>query len=250
MDNCLDIGSNFISIQTWFTTYGHFLDESFNLYDFYSKIKNNKDINFKILQEYPNDKEYYKNYSTISKILFNNNHINAYNFKNNKIIKLKNLYLIKHSYDMPTFHRFPINVRNHILDNILISDIFSTNDSCNNCCFITRGIATHLPRNLDNQNEIESYFKNNSFSIINPEELSFCDFINNIRNKKLIIVTWGSALTNLIFSKPGTNIIILKSKSYEDENLDLFRYIIANLNVVVITHVDNKIDIKEIEKFI
>jgi len=225
------------------------MDESFNLCDFYNKINNKEKNDFKILQEYPSDNNYYKNYSIISNILFKNNHINSYYLKNNKILKLKNLYLINHCIKMSTFHSFPINIRNYILDSIplLNNDL---NSIYTNSCFITRGIAKHLPRNLDNQNEIENYLKNNNFTVINPELLSFNEFINNIRNRKLIILTWGSALVNLIFVKTGTKVIILKSKSYENESLDLFKSIIKNLDVLVINHNNNKIDIEYLNNII
>jgi hypothetical protein len=44
--------------------------------------------------------------------------------------------------------------------------------------------------------------------------------------------------------KPRTNVVILKSKSYEDEPLDLFSKIINTyqLNVKVIAHTNNCID--------
>jgi hypothetical protein len=69
LNNTIYIGENIIAIQRWFSTYGHFLDEQFNLCDFMHKfeVKNNK--KYKILYEYEMcDK--YKNYPNISNKLF------------------------------------------------------------------------------------------------------------------------------------------------------------------------------------
>ena len=147
---------------------------------------------------------------------------------------------------MPTFHNFPTNVTKKILDNIP----FNSSNYTDNYIFVTRGTSMHIPRNLGNQIEIEKYFTNyDNFKVINPETMHFNEFVNNIRNAKLIIITWGSALTNLAFLPANANVIILKAKSYFNESIELFNKIIkrSNLNVIIIESIDNVIKIDTIE---
>jgi len=238
-DDTCDAGKDVIAIQMWFHTYGHFMDEMFNIYDFKNKMIDSN--HFKILRSYP-EGEYFKNYKIITDMLFGETHIKNYG----KMVKLQNLYLIGHQYSMPTFHKFPIIARNHILNSISYDD-----SEKKPCCFLTRGIAAHLPRNLDNQTEIEEYYKlKTDFLVLNPENITIPHLINTIRNVKILIITWGSALVNLIFLKPNTTVIVLKSKSYEHENLELFRHIIYGLNLHILVHENNRIDIEKIENLL
>jgi hypothetical protein len=240
LNDNIDIGSDIISIQKWFITYGHFKDEMWSLCDFYNKLNN---INNRVLLEYHTDNQveqypYNINYKIIENYLFNNS-INAYTYKK-KLIKIKHLYLIENKFDSKTFHHFPINITKQILSYI-------DNDIYHERVFITRNKAIHMQRMLDNFNEIEAHLNNQQFVSINPEILSYNEFIRNIRNVDNIVITWGGALTNLIYLKPNTQVTILKSKSYEDdgEKITLFQKIIDTykLQVKVINHVNNCIDL-------
>jgi hypothetical protein len=241
-ENILDIGSNFVSIEKWFVTYGHFKDEIFVITDYIDN--NNK--NYKALLDYhTTDLPNYKaniNYKIIDNILLRNNSINSYEHIN-KILRLKDLILIRHRITDTTFHSFPINVRNKI-----ITSINTDNTINHNKIFITRGSATHLSRNLSNQMEVENYLHNNNFALVNPELLNYGEFINTIKNTDKIVITWGGALVNLIYLKPYTKVYILKSQSYEHESLDLFEKIIKtyDLHVEVIIHENNIISLNKL----
>lgn len=246
LDESIYIGNNIISISKWFVSYGHYKDESFALCDFKNKF----------LLEYPNNAvntliEYhtdnicvtnypvFPSYNVISNHLFDGTNINPYEY-NKQILKMNKLLLIKHYYEDKTFHAFPIYPRNLILDKLKnMPSIYNKN------IFITRNIALHIKRNLDNEQEICDYLSALNYVIINPENITYNEFINNIKESENVVMTWGGALTNMIYFKPGTHIYILKSKSYEDESIELFRKIITTyqVNITIITHVDNKISI-------
>jgi len=244
-ENILDIGSNFVSIEKWFITYGHFKDEIFLLTDYIDKINKNYTV---LLDYHTIDLPNYKaniNYNVIDNLLLGNNSINLFENRN-KIIKLQNLILIRNRSTDVTFHSFPINVRNKIFNAI------DGNQKKYNKVFITRGVATHLNRNLSNQLEIENYLSNNNFLVINPELLTCIDFISSIKNADKIVITWGSALVNLIYLKPYAKVYILKSQSYQHENLMLFNKIIKtyNLHVEVITHENNIVNLNKLNEII
>ena len=205
--------NNIIFIQHWFITYGHFKDELFNLYNFYKLLNNKK---YKVVMNYKpvsNMNYSVNNYDILSSLLFNEPDvfINV-NKLNTPIIKINNLILIKHDLTSPMFHMFPSISKNKILSTI--RDI-----NFNKNIFITRGKALHLPRNLDNQDELEQHFVNMNYSIINPELLDIKTFIQQIKNAENIYITWGGALVNLCYVNPNANIYILKSSSYMHEEL-------------------------------
>jgi hypothetical protein len=220
---------NVIYIQHWFMTYGHFMDELFNLYNFHSLFSN---ANYNVLINYkkPNHIEYsFDNYKKLSDLLFEPNKcINA--LENNNITKLSNLILIKHHLNSPMFHIFP-----KVAINKILSRISNDNINFNKNIFITRGKAGHLPRNLDNQSEIEQYFLSINYNVINPEIMDIELFINTIKNAENIYITWGGAMTNLCYVNPNSNIYLLQSLSYRNENLfSIFKFLRNYTNLYLI----------------
>ena len=236
LTNILVIEKNVVAIQKWFNTYGHFMDELFTLKNY---IINNKDyipiFSFPLEME---DNIYATgNYKIICEMLFNKDYVNLFN---NNITKINKLILIKHYITDNTFHKFPIYISDLIKNKILYS---LPKMNSNDYLFITRNKSVHLSRNLDNQKEIEEYLLTLHVNIINPEEITFNELILQINSHTNIIITWGSALVNLVFCPLYSNIIILKSKSYEHECIDLFKKIIDDryLNIKIIVHDNNNI---------
>lgn len=122
----------------------------------------------------------FDNYNKLEDILFSNdNFINVANFNCN-IVKIKKLILIQHTIKSPMFHMLPKNVVNKIVDKINSDTYYNKN------VFITRGQALHMPRNLANQPDIELYFKNINYNVINPETVELGLFINSIKNAENI----------------------------------------------------------------
>uniref|UniRef100_A0A6C0B9P5 Glycosyltransferase 61 catalytic domain-containing protein n=1 Tax=viral metagenome TaxID=1070528 RepID=A0A6C0B9P5_9ZZZZ len=229
---------NIIFIQHWFTTYGHFTDELFNLYNFYSLLNNKQ---YKVGMNYKpifNINYKFDNYDTLSKILFNSN--NFINTCQHNIIKINNLILIKHDLFSPMFHMFP----KLSVDKIL-SSLKHEPNNFNKNVFITRGTALHMPRNLDNQIEIEQHLLSINYNVINPEVIDIETLIQQIKNAENIYITWGGALVNLCYVNPNANIYIFKSLSYMHEELfPVFKFLQTYKNLYVIECNDkNKIDI-------
>jgi len=245
------IGEKIISITKWFITYGHYKDEAFALCDFHNKFSSMNPYDYKILLDYHTNSDVitnypvFENYKLIDKYLFENKSINACTY-NRQILKMNKLILMKHLYNSKPFHLFPL-----YSTNIILSKIPNLNYNYNNV-FISRKAAMHIKRNLDNENEINSFLKTKQFLTIYPEDLSYESFINHIRNANNIVITWGGALTNMVYLKNNCNVIILKSKSYEHESISLFNKIIKNykLNIKIITHNNNKIDLNKLNECI
>lgn len=233
---------NYVAITKWFDTYGHVLDELCCLRE--CMVENNLTEMAMPFISIPFAKYIYNNsnYKDICDTIFDRRYLNVSG--NTNLIKINNLTLIKHIYGSKTFHSFPLSVTTSIENKLgAINKKAPTN---NKVIFITRGDndPPHLPRNLKNKKQIERYLRNNNVDIFNPESRPFSELVHTIKLYNNIIITWGSALTNLIFCNPSSEITILKSKSYELETIDLFNKIIntRKLKIKIIDSIENAID--------
>ncbi len=235
------IEGNYMSITKWFVTYGHFLDELFCLKEFQMNEEFKNFIPFTSFEL--NNKNMYNNTNYINyvNILFNEFYDATYD-----LTKVNNLIIIRHLYSDCTFHSFPISVSNLIVNKLELK----TENKCDEVLFITRGEdPPHLQRNLKNKKEIENFLSNKNVCIFNPEQNNVYDLIKIIKKYNNIIITWGSALTNLCFCNENSNITILKSESYKSENISLFNKIINThkLKINIIESLNNIIELKDIE---
>lgn len=220
---------NVIYIQHWYTTYGHFKDELFNLYNFY-ELFDKKHFNVLMNYKKPDIIEYaFTNYDELSNLLFDKNiFINAANL-NKRIVKINNLIMIKHNLVSPMFHMFPQKAINTILSKINNETNFNKN------IFITRGKALHLPRNLNNQKELEQHFLSINYNVINPELMNIELLINTIKNAENIYITWGGSMVNLCYVNPDANIYLLQSNSYQNEEIfSIFKFLRNYKNLYLI----------------
>jgi hypothetical protein len=223
------INKNIITIQKFNNLYGHFKDELFCLYDFYELFSNKNDYIPLINYNYD-----FNNYNELTTFLFENNYFNP--FLNEKILKINKLIIIEHHYSLDTFHLFPINSKNKILSNIKVNSYIENKYSL----FLTRSESTHRKRLFNNIIKFTTFLEQKNFVIINPENITLEETIKIIRNSNLIIITWGSALVNLIYAEPKTKIFILKSINYNNENISIFRNLIKNYNLnISIINCDN-----------
>jgi hypothetical protein len=222
-NNILNINKNIQMVQKFNTLYGHYKDEIFCLHEFTNKYNNLYPLdNYIPLIEYNNLKEN-NNYGLLQNMLFDDKCINPYIY-GKKILKFKKLIMIEHNYTLDTFHSFPLYTRNYILSKI--SD-FKNNKNV----FIVRNQSIHTNRLINNFKETIDIFTTNNFLIINPENMSLFDLIKEISRSEKIIITWGSALVNLIYTTNKNKIYIIKSNSYKNEGIGIFRNLIKNHNL-------------------
>lgn len=244
INNICDLGHDYhTTIQFWFATFGHFQDEITKLADYCNNYSNMSKIIYPIIGHKPYGGPNY--FNIVNRLISKDKYINTDFFTHNKkILKLKNLSVITHGISEETFHMFPRHSVNKLLNSVK-----KTSEKTIEKVFITRNIATHLPRNLSNQKEIEDYFIKKNFTVINPENISYKPFINTIRDASIVVITWGGALTNMMYLKENTKVYILKSKSYMRENLCLFEKIInrLNLKINIIESVNNVITLDKID---
>jgi capsular polysaccharide biosynthesis protein len=145
--------------------------------------------------------------------------------------------------EAPTFHRFPERIRN-----LLVRRTAGYQPHNPEVMFISRQMAKHLPRNIANQEEIEKACLDAGIPVCYPEKLSFDRLVRRLNAARAVIITWGGALTNLVYLAKGARVLILKSESYRHESLELFNKIIRQrrLDVDVLdTNKENMISMDE-----
>jgi hypothetical protein len=211
-----------IAIQSWFVTYGHFHDEVYALADF--KLETEQDL--KVILDYPPSDNMHLNYQTstnyerLQATAFSHRACNV--FEAGAVpVKLEGCCVVSHMIEAPTFHSFPERIRN-----LLVRRTAGYQPQNPEVMFISRQIAKHLPRNIANQEEIEKACLDAAIPVYYPEKLSFDRLVRRLNAARAVIITWGGALTNLVYLAKGARVLILKSESYRHENLDLFNKII------------------------
>ena len=115
-----------------------------------------------------------------------------------------------------------LNIHNWIIswlkDNFLNPDII-INKKIKNKIYIDRGdtISNHLPqRFISNEDEIKKYLLKNNFIFVKLHETEFREQINLFHNAECIVGLHGAGFVNVVFCKPGTKIIELRSLNTGD----------------------------------
>jgi len=241
------IGSNFLGAETWFYSYGHFHDELSTL-AFIAKNYSNFN-NKRIVLDYPDDEflngknfTFNKNYFELEKMAFNGNSLNLYRFKN-VVLKLQNITFFENRFNSSTFHRFPLSTAEYITSQCDISAVKLLDK-----IFLTRGTSY---RDVENKMEVEAYFKGIGYEILNPELLSIQDLIGVLARCSSVGLYWGSGMTNLAYAKSSTKVTIVKSNSYANENIYLWRNLIDERGLklkVVTASTGNKISLADLDE--
>lgn len=68
-------------------------------------------------------------------------------------------------------------------------------------------------RNLENYAEVEDYFKNKGYIIVEPHKLTLQEKINVFKSAEYVVGPFSSAFSNIIFCKPGTKALMFSNYS-------------------------------------
>ena len=182
--------------------YFHWFFDSLPKYFFYKKFYKFTKNDYFIV---PNLKHNYQIESL--KILKIKNIINAYDQKHirtNKLITMN----FKHTINHPLWlindlkKAFKINRFNLIKKQTKL--------------FILREGINNLARGIENKEDLIHFLRSKNFLIINPSKLSFLNEIKLFNSAKIIISSYGAALTNIIFCRNKANVIELKNTFTDD----------------------------------
>ena len=244
-----DIGSDYVAIEKWFITYGHFKDEAYSLGYF---LHSHPDMRDKTaLLDYPVDDrmntEAFRsnaNYQKIDRLIFGDRSLNPYRY-GDKVLKMRNLSLIANGITSTIFHRFPESISDHIRCQVIDAN---TPDGPERI-FLTR---SNSYRDIANKAATEAYFVRAGFTLINPEDITYEELVRQARNASMVAMYWGSVMTNMVYFKNDARVFILKSKSYLHENMSLWQKVTNDyhLDVVEIPAVDNMIREEDLARLV
>lgn len=236
-----------VMVTYWPHSYGHIFDSLFVLYNFNLSIPNN----YKYLLFIPLK---FTNLIELAIFFFGNNFINSADLDHSQLIKINKLILIKnHANDMKNFQKYNNNIIKQKIRNYYDSNSIEQYENI----FLTRSINSLHDKNstLDNLNEIEDFFKNINFKIIDPEKTTDRILYNNIKCAKNIVTTNGSALSSLIILEPCSKIFILNSKRYLPDwrknckNNEEVQQLIKNNNLLLDDDFEKKLWYPTLKKF-
>lgn len=80
--------------------------------------------------------------------------------------------------------------------------------------FLTRPASPH--RGAANMAEVENWFQEHGFKLVEMGELSFVEQVQSMRGARVVVGTNGAALANMLFARPGTRIGVLDNEYFED----------------------------------
>ncbi|MBL0319438.1 MAG: glycosyltransferase family 61 protein [Alphaproteobacteria bacterium] len=69
-------------------------------------------------------------------------------------------------------------------------------------------------RHILNEDELMPHLIRHGFEVVAPEQMSFKEQFSLFHHAEMIVAIHGAALTNLMFCKPGTNVLELASAGY------------------------------------
>jgi hypothetical protein len=218
----IEIHTPVVAIEKWFITYGHFKDEAYNLGAVLSDPFIPKDAI--VLLDYPTDSRlnqpsfsFNSNYQKIERLIFESRALNAYNFKAS-VLKINKLFIFENRIYSKTFHSFPVAI------GLKIKNSIERENKSSKFLYLTRSTSY---RDILNKEEIEKSIKD-EFFICSPENHSYESLVEYCDGAELVVMYYGSAMTNMCYFRPNTKVIILKSKAYSHETLELWNTLIAN----------------------
>lgn len=232
------------AVQTWFSSFGHLHDELYILQD-YSQLHQRDRL---CLLDYHLDNAYIKgiapsyNYIEMDRTILRQHSFNIH-LRPHLKAKIGGLSLIRNTMRYQCFHSFPIHISESVskASKLYIDRFYAESLHAGKSIFVSRkgGVRSH--RLIANMQELETTATSFGINVVFPEMHSFQEICYMISQSACIIITWGSALTNLAYASAGSKVIVLRAKSYQGESLALFSKIISarELKVLVIDVDDN-----------
>jgi len=202
------IDQKVVLITSWPPSWGHLIDSICVLADFFYRHRLNE-LGYKVMLSVP-ECPWAENVLETSRILLGSHFLNLREFEDSKrLLSFQEVILIHHAPSKASFLSFPQNVVN-ILQNQW-DDGIETN-TLN--VFLTRS-TINVYRILENHGEVEHFFRDHGFLVIDPESHSNYALYNLLKNAGNIVITNGSALSSLIFFRLTSRIFCLNSAGYQ-----------------------------------
>ena len=241
-----------LAVQTWYPSYGHIHDELYILEDCHNSLNSFRSS----ILDYHLDSKLIKNidpcynYIEMQYKILRAYSINI-NLRPNALASVTGLGLVRNSVMDACFHSFPIEVSNRVINDSVLAAKATVlvGYDYTKPLFLSRMGGARSHRLIGNISDIEQELRDAGYNVVYPELHGFFEVIYMISRAPSIILTWGSAMTNLAYAINGIKVTVLKAKSYKAETLMLFEKIVSSrelyLNILNATD-ENLIDISRI----
>lgn len=144
--------------------------------------------------------------------------LNIISAKNNvQIINEKdNTYIYDQVYDFPQesqYRKYPTcNSTNKLFPPVRDKFLsYAKGDETYEKIFISRAETAKSDRSIENEGDLDLFFKSIGYKVLYLERLTFSEQINYFVNAKYVAGIIGTGLTNTIFCNPGTKVISINT---------------------------------------
>lgn len=124
--------------------------------------------------------------------------------------------------DFMISEKYLLLLREHILK-VILKD--KENIHKNRKIFISRKNTKTV--RLKNEEKIRKLFEKKGFEIIYTEEMTFGEQVECFNNASCVVSATGAALTNIIFCRPGTEIVCIMPKEFQFETYSTIAYMLG-----------------------
>jgi hypothetical protein len=246
--------ANVLSIQSWYPSYGHIHDEFSTLSHFVDTQKDRPTIliDYHIASDFHGRLDPVANAIEMHYMMLGESAKNAY-IRSQAPIAIDSILIIRNAAQDKVFHSFPVPVAERLIfhANQSVTASYSQFQGADLPLYLGRRGGARSHRLISNSDEIENLLSKSGYHIAYPEDYGFKEIVYLISKAPEIILTWGSALTNLAYAKRGARVIVLKSVSYSSESLRLFEKIIISRSLdlsVLETANDNTVELGLLEE--
>lgn len=231
--------SSLVAAQTWFPSYGHLHDELYILEDFTSKHLPKAPclLDYHVNNDFIKNIPTSQNYIEMDRMILSAPSVNMH-MRPRRVARISELTSIRNTIADPCFHSFPLPLSNQLIRESVnaIKSHYRHHPETGETIFISRRGGARSHRLFANIGEVESRLCEMGATIVYPEDLSFKEMIFVVSGAARIVLTWGSAITNLAYARFGASVVILRSNSYKGEQLSMFEKILKarSLSVTVV----------------
>lgn len=223
------------------TIWSHSLSEYFTKISAIAKVFEHEKGNVKVLVPYYNDKQ-------LKQVMFNGiskyDHVEIVPIADGERVQVDKLYYLPRPTmftDHETYVAIGDDIQPKIVSDIIKRDLVedavkgAKDLSFPKKLFLIRR-ATH--RVLSNNEEVESFFQSQGFFLLEPSKLDLKEKIKYFYNADEIVGPFSSAFSNLIFSKPGTKVLMFSNYQRIFENWLSMHYQYFNIDMWFVTGYD------------
>ena len=189
--------------------YWHWLFDVLPRIEIYSQIFKLEELDYLLVPSYSEN--------------FQKETLDLLNFKKGKVLSSLNyrhilpteLYVTQHPYRIRDFDKDELNIPSWIIKWLrlkFLKHAGTSKESLPKKIYVDRGDSRYQTRRILNDNEVKNFLEKKGFSTLRLTNYSFIDQIKLFNSAENVVGLHGGGFANMIFCKPSTNILELRTK--------------------------------------